>query len=69
VAKWAWDVHFNTPIRPEAALVHGCKDGTLLDLLIEAPPPPPTQSDRDEKVSKVLAAHRKLISISAAARK
>jgi hypothetical protein len=33
VAKWAWDVHFNNPISSKAALVHGCKDGTLLDVL------------------------------------
>ena len=34
VAKWAWDIHFNHPITPEAALVHGCKDGSLLEVLL-----------------------------------
>jgi hypothetical protein len=67
VAKWAWDVHFNLPIGPEVALVHGCKDGTLLDLLTEGPPVEVvSESTRAEKVSKAVAAHRKLVELTAA---
>ena len=32
-ANWAWDKHFNDPIKPKTVLVHGCKDGSLSDLL------------------------------------
>jgi hypothetical protein len=32
-ANWAWDVHFNADVSPDAVLVHGCKDGSLTDLL------------------------------------
>jgi hypothetical protein len=31
-ANWAWDIHFNKDIAPETVLVHGCKDGSLLEL-------------------------------------
>jgi hypothetical protein len=31
-ANWAWDVHFNSDLAPETVLVHGCKDGSLLEL-------------------------------------
>lgn len=30
----AWGNHYNNPISPEAVLVHGCKDGSLLDYLV-----------------------------------
>ena len=33
LANWAWDVHFNANVRADAVLLHGCKDGTLLELL------------------------------------
>ena len=33
-ANLAWDVHFSKPVSKEAVLLHGCKDGTLLDLLL-----------------------------------
>ena len=32
-ANWAWDVHFNNDIAPETVLLHGCKDGSLFELL------------------------------------
>ena len=32
-ANWAWDMHFNADVRPDAVLVHGCKDGSLFELL------------------------------------
>ena len=32
-ANWAWDKHFNDPIQPKTVLVHGCKDGSLTELL------------------------------------
>jgi hypothetical protein len=32
-ANWAWDKHFNDPIAPSTVLVHGCKDGSLTELL------------------------------------
>ena len=32
-ANWAWDKHFNDPIAPATVLVHGCKDGSLTELL------------------------------------
>jgi hypothetical protein len=35
VANLAWDVHFNNPINENAVLVHGCKDGSLLNLLLD----------------------------------
>jgi hypothetical protein len=33
VVNWAWDIHFNQDIAPETVLVHGCKDGSLMELL------------------------------------
>ena len=68
VARWAWDVHFNKPLRQEAALVHGCKDGSLLDILITAQIPDDShkywtdykEPTREEKAEKVMEAHRKL---------
>jgi hypothetical protein len=67
VAKWAWDVHFNHPIRSGAVLVHGCKDGTLLDCLMEGPVlEAVSEPTRAEKVGKALLAHRKLIEMQAA---
>lgn len=38
IARNAWDVHFNKPISQEALLVHGCKDGTLLNVLLNEKP-------------------------------
>ena len=32
-ANWAWNVHFNKPINPGVVLLHGCKDGSLTELL------------------------------------
>jgi hypothetical protein len=32
IANWAWDKHFNDPVRPDAVLLHGCKDGSLIEL-------------------------------------
>ena len=78
VANWAWDVHFNNPINPKAVLVHGCKDGSLLEALIQVQAPerlpgsndPKTDNEywtdykeptHTEKVTKVLAAQRKLV--------
>jgi hypothetical protein len=69
VARWAWDVHFNKPLRQEAALVHGCKDGSLLDILITAQIPDDShqywtdykEPTREEKAEKAMDAHRKLI--------
>jgi hypothetical protein len=67
VAKWAWDIHFNKPIRSGAVLVHGCKDGTLLDCLMEGPVlEPVSEPTRAEKVGKALLAHRKLVEMTAA---
>lgn len=69
VARWAWDVHFNKPLRQEAALVHGCKDGSLLDILIAMQVPDDSHKEyytdykeptREEKAEKVVDAHRKL---------
>ena len=74
IANWAWDVHFNKPVGPEVALVHGCKDGSLLDVLtcvgVEAEsssvkPEAAFWTDFkeppiEEKASRVLAAQRKL---------
>ena len=69
-ANWAWDVHFNKPIGPEVALVHGCKDGSLLDTLIQAQTPETpeskywtdyTEPTREQKAEKVLAAQRELV--------
>jgi hypothetical protein len=31
----AWDVHFNNPVDENAVLVHGCKDGSLINLLLD----------------------------------
>jgi hypothetical protein len=31
----AWDIHFNNPINENAVLVHGCKDGSLINLLLD----------------------------------
>ncbi len=73
VAKWAWDIHFNDPVGPEVALVHGCKDGSLLDLYLsdlivnesdlESLPPAPTPAER---VGKVLDARQRLVRGAAA---
>lgn len=30
----AWNIHWNKPINDEAILVHGCKDGSLIKLLL-----------------------------------
>ena len=35
IANLAWDVHFNNPVGEDAVLVHGCKDGSLLNLLLD----------------------------------
>lgn len=35
VANLAWDVHFNNPVGENAVLVHGCKDGSLLKVLLD----------------------------------
>ena len=35
IANLAWDVHFNNPIHEDAVLVHGCKDGSLIKLLLD----------------------------------
>jgi hypothetical protein len=32
-ANWAWKVHFNNAIGKDVVLIHGCKDGSLTDLL------------------------------------
>lgn len=32
-ANWAWDIHFNKDVRTDAVFLHGCKDGSLIDLL------------------------------------
>lgn len=75
VVNWAWDVHFNKPVRHRAALVHGCKDGSLLDTLtcvgVEAEesavkPEAAYWTDykepaQEEKVAKVLSARSKLV--------
>jgi hypothetical protein len=34
-ANLAWDVHWNKPVDEDAVLVHGCKDGSLLKLLLD----------------------------------
>jgi hypothetical protein len=34
IANLAWDVHFNNPINSEAVIIHGCKDESLVDLLL-----------------------------------
>jgi hypothetical protein len=73
VANWAWDVHFNKPIGPEVVLVHGCKDGTLLEVLTEAQKPEVPESEywtdfkeptREQKAAKALSAHRKLVEMT-----
>ena len=76
MARWAWDVHFNKPISAEAALVHGCKDGSLLEALIEAQTPvateeekepywtdgkEPTEPTREAKAAKAAEARSKLL--------
>lgn len=35
IANLAWDVHFNKPMGENAVLVHGCKDGSLIKLLLD----------------------------------
>jgi len=35
IANLAWDVHFNKPVNKDAVLVHGCKDGSLLKLMLK----------------------------------
>ena len=71
IANWAWDVHFNKKVKPEAALVHGCKDGTLLDALLAAQKPKSTVSEphwtdakeasHEEKATKAMEARSKLL--------
>jgi hypothetical protein len=70
VANWAWDVHFNKSIFPDAAIVHGCKDGSLLEVIREANTPTATpqthwtdyrEPSENEKVEKVRAAQRKIV--------
>ena len=71
VVNWAWDVHFNKEIGPEVALVHGCRDGTLLEALIEAQSPDSPHGGsywtdyrepvQEEKVAKVMSARAKLV--------
>lgn len=34
IANLAWDVHFNNPINSDAVIIHGCKDESLVDLLL-----------------------------------
>jgi hypothetical protein len=34
IANLAWNVHFNNTIEPECLIVHGCKDGSLLEVLL-----------------------------------
>ena len=48
ISNLAWDVHWNKPISDEAILVHGCKDGSLVKLLLNK-----TNKD-DMKVAKNL---------------
>jgi hypothetical protein len=48
ISNLAWDVHWNKPINDEAILVHGCKDGSLVKLLLNN-----TNKD-DMKVAKNL---------------
>lgn len=70
VARWAWDVHFNKPIGPEVVLVHGCKDGTLLDVAIQMQMPDTKggtywtdhkEATEGQKIEKVRVAQRKLV--------
>ena len=71
VVNWAWDVHFNKEIGPEVALVHGCRDGSLLEALIKAQTPDFSGEIRywtdykepthGEKAEKALAARAKLL--------
>ena len=72
VANWAWDVHFNKPVNSHAALIHGCKDGTLLNALIEGQKPLEEQQrseywtdfkepTQERKIEKVLEAQRELV--------
>ena len=48
ISNLAWDVHWNKPINDEAILIHGCKDGSLVKLLLND-----TNKD-DMKVAKNL---------------
>jgi hypothetical protein len=45
IANLAWDIHFNNPIHEDAVLVHGCKDGSLINLLLD-------NNNNDMKVAK-----------------
>lgn len=70
VARWAWNVHFNKPIGPKVALVHGCKDGTLLEVALgrhDVNKPPDAhwtdyrEPTTEQKIEKVRAAAQKLV--------
>jgi predicted nucleotidyltransferase len=45
IANLAWGVHFNNPVSENAVLVHGCKDGSLLQVLLD------NNVDKDMKVA------------------
>lgn len=40
----AWDNHYNNPISPNAVLVHGCKDGSLIKLMLNGAASPDHES-------------------------
>jgi len=37
-ANWAWDAKYNDPVRNNSVLLHGCRDGSLVDVLEKARP-------------------------------
>ena len=48
IANLAWDVHWNKPVSDDAIIVHGCKDGSLVKLLLN------NTTNEDMKVAKNL---------------
>lgn len=44
-ANLAWDIHWNKPLNKSAVLVHGCKDGSLLNVLLN-------NKDKNMKIAK-----------------